>query len=120
MKLDPAWREALPPSRSVASDAPVAACAFNRDGSRIGFGLGDGHGLVPRTSVCGFGFGSSRISTLMKPIAFIHAAISVLACADPSSMAVNVRSAKRPSKPYFGQVRGSTLQRVPVMTGNCW
>ena len=30
MKIDlgnPAWRTTLPPSRSVASDAPVAACA---------------------------------------------------------------------------------------------
>ena len=45
MKLDlgnPAWRNTLPPSRSVASDAPVAACAFSRDGALVGFGLGDG------------------------------------------------------------------------------
>jgi WD40 repeat protein len=39
---DPAWRQALPPSRSVATDAPVAACAFNRDGTRAAFALGDG------------------------------------------------------------------------------
>jgi WD40 repeat protein len=37
-----AWREALPPSRSVASDAPVAACAFSRDGITAAFALGDG------------------------------------------------------------------------------
>src|SRR5262249_39021497 len=39
---NPAWRTALPPSRSVAADAPVAACAFNRDGTTIAFALGDG------------------------------------------------------------------------------
>ncbi|HTR86464.1 MAG TPA: WD40 repeat domain-containing protein [Reyranella sp.] len=39
---DPAWRQTLPPSRSAASDAPVAACAFNRDGSTVAFALGDG------------------------------------------------------------------------------
>ena len=45
MKLDlgnPAWRNTLPPSRSIASDAPVAACAFSRDGATVAFGLGDG------------------------------------------------------------------------------
>ena len=45
MKLDlgnPAWRDTLPPTRSVACDAPVAACAFSRDGATVGFGLGDG------------------------------------------------------------------------------
>jgi WD40 repeat protein len=45
VKLDlanPAWRQALPPHRSVAGDAPVAACAFNRDGSLAAFALGDG------------------------------------------------------------------------------
>lgn len=45
MKLDlsnPAWRHTLPPGRSIAGDAPVAACAFNRDGSLAGFALGDG------------------------------------------------------------------------------
>jgi WD40 repeat protein len=39
---DPAWRQTLPPSRSVAGDAPAAACAFNRDGSTVAFALGDG------------------------------------------------------------------------------
>ncbi len=45
MKLDlgnRAWREALPPSRTVSSDAPVAACAFSRDGATAAFALGDG------------------------------------------------------------------------------
>ena len=45
MKLDlgnPEWRTTLPPSRSVASDAPVAACAFSRDGKIAAFALGDG------------------------------------------------------------------------------
>jgi WD40 repeat protein len=45
VKLDlanPAWRQALPPSRSIAGDAPVAACAFNRDGTIAAFALGDG------------------------------------------------------------------------------
>ncbi|MBS0547417.1 MAG: WD40 repeat domain-containing protein [Proteobacteria bacterium] len=45
MKLDlgnPAWRNTLPFTRSVPSDAPVAACAFSRDGTTVGFGLGDG------------------------------------------------------------------------------
>lgn len=45
MKLDlasPAWRQSLPPSRSVAVDAPAAACAFNRDGGTVAFALGDG------------------------------------------------------------------------------
>jgi WD40 repeat protein len=45
VKLDlanPAWRQALPPSRSITADAPVAACAFNRDGTIAAFALGDG------------------------------------------------------------------------------
>jgi WD40 repeat protein len=45
LKLDfgnPEWRMTLPLSRTVASDAPVAACAFGRDGSTVAFGLGDG------------------------------------------------------------------------------
>jgi WD40 repeat protein len=45
VKLDlanPDWRQTLPPSRAVASDAPVAACAFSRDGKLAGFALGDG------------------------------------------------------------------------------
>lgn len=45
MKLDlanPAWHQTLPPARSVSADAPVAACAFSRDGSLVAFGLGDG------------------------------------------------------------------------------
>ena len=45
MKLDlanPAWQQTLPPGRSVAGDAPVAACAFNKDGTVAGFALGDG------------------------------------------------------------------------------
>lgn len=40
---NPAWRTTLPPSRSVASDAPVAAVAFNRNGATVAFALGDGH-----------------------------------------------------------------------------
>ena len=45
MKLDlgqRAWLTDLPPTQLIATDAPVAACAFSRDGVRIGFGLGDG------------------------------------------------------------------------------
>ncbi len=45
MKLDlgnPAWRDTLPSTRSVGSDAPVAACAFSRDGATAAFALGDG------------------------------------------------------------------------------
>lgn len=45
MKLDlanPAWRTALPPSRSVIADAPASACAFSRDGATVAFALGDG------------------------------------------------------------------------------
>ncbi len=45
MKLDlsnPAWRQTLPPGRSIAGDAPVAACAFSTDGSIAAFALGDG------------------------------------------------------------------------------
>ncbi|MCW5735451.1 MAG: WD40 repeat domain-containing protein [Enhydrobacter sp.] len=45
MKFDlgnPAWRATLPPSRSVAADAPVSACAFSRDGKIAAFALGDG------------------------------------------------------------------------------
>jgi WD40 repeat protein len=45
VKLDlanPLWQQALPAIRSSPSDAPVAACAFNRDGSLVGFALGDG------------------------------------------------------------------------------
>ncbi|HSI00144.1 MAG TPA: WD40 repeat domain-containing protein [Reyranella sp.] len=45
IKLDlgsPEWRARLPPSRSIASDAPVAACAFSRDGRTVAFALGDG------------------------------------------------------------------------------
>jgi WD40 repeat protein len=45
VKLDlgnPAWRNTLPFTRSVPSDAPVGACAFSRDGTTVAFGLGDG------------------------------------------------------------------------------
>ncbi len=45
MKFDlanPAWRQTLPPSRAIAADAPVAACAFSRDGATAAFALGDG------------------------------------------------------------------------------
>jgi len=45
LKIDlgnPAWRDTLPHQRSVACDAPVAACAFNCDGTVAGFALGDG------------------------------------------------------------------------------
>lgn len=45
MKLDlanPAWQQTLPSARSLATDAPVAACAFSRDGSTVAFALGDG------------------------------------------------------------------------------
>jgi WD40 repeat protein len=45
VKLDlanPDWRSTLPPARSVASDAPAAACAFSRDGKTVAFALGDG------------------------------------------------------------------------------
>lgn len=45
MKIDlsnPAWRQTLPPARTVAADAPVAACAFSRDGATVAFALGDG------------------------------------------------------------------------------
>ena len=45
MKLDlanPAWRQTLPPARSISADAPVAACAFSRDGTTVAFALGDG------------------------------------------------------------------------------
>jgi WD40 repeat protein len=44
-KLDlgsPEWRSKLPPSRAVATGAPVAACAFGRDGRTVAFALGDG------------------------------------------------------------------------------
>ena len=45
MKIDlanPAWRQTLPPARTIAADAPVAACAFSRDGTTVAFALGDG------------------------------------------------------------------------------
>ncbi|MCF8531663.1 MAG: WD40 repeat domain-containing protein [Reyranella sp.] len=45
MKIDlanPAWRQTLPPVRSIAADAPVAALAFSRDGNSVAFALGDG------------------------------------------------------------------------------
>jgi WD40 repeat protein len=45
LKLDlanPAWQQTLPPARALTADAPVAACAFNRDGTSVAFALGDG------------------------------------------------------------------------------
>lgn len=45
MKIDlsnPAWHQTLPPARTVAADAPVAACAFSRNGTTVAFALGDG------------------------------------------------------------------------------
>jgi WD40 repeat protein len=45
VKLDlgnPDWRTSLPPSRGVASDAPVSAVAFSRDGKTVAFAQGDG------------------------------------------------------------------------------
>jgi len=53
-KLDlgnPDWRSKLPPSRSVAADAPVAACAFSRDGKTVAFALGDGRVRLLPTDV---------------------------------------------------------------------
>jgi len=46
LKLDlgnPDWRTTLPPSRAIATDAPVTACAFSRDGKTVAFAQGDGH-----------------------------------------------------------------------------
>ena len=40
---NPEWRTMLPPSRSVTTDAPVAACAFSQDGKTVAFALW--HGL---------------------------------------------------------------------------
>ena len=45
MKLDlanPAWRQTLPPARTIAADASAAASAFSRDGATVAFALGDG------------------------------------------------------------------------------
>ena len=45
MKVDlnnPDWHTTLPPSRTVAADAPASACAFSRDGKTVAFALGDG------------------------------------------------------------------------------
>ena len=45
MKLDlgnPDWRTTLPPSRTVATDAPATACAFSNDGTIAACALGDG------------------------------------------------------------------------------
>ncbi|MDI1285778.1 MAG: WD40 repeat domain-containing protein [Reyranella sp.] len=45
MKIDlanPAWHQTLPPARTITADAPVAACAFSRDGTAVAFALGDG------------------------------------------------------------------------------
>jgi WD40 repeat protein len=45
VKIDlanPAWRQTLPPARTITADAPVAACAFSRDGTAVAFALGDG------------------------------------------------------------------------------
>jgi WD40 repeat protein len=36
------WRQELPGTRRVPTDAPAAACAFSRDGKFLAFGLGDG------------------------------------------------------------------------------
>jgi len=45
LKLDlgnPDWRSTLPPSRSVAADAPAVDCAFSSNGKTAAFALGDG------------------------------------------------------------------------------
>ena len=46
----------LPTTRLVASDAPVAACAFGRDGSTVAFGAG----RWPRANAAGRGEGPAR------------------------------------------------------------
>ena len=52
----PSMAERLPPARSLAGDAPVAACAFNRDGTVVAFAMGDGRvrllpGMLVRLSI---------------------------------------------------------------------
>ena len=49
MKLDlanPAWQQTLPPARSLATDAPVAACAFIRTMQLSYSGSGTGAGVA--------------------------------------------------------------------------
>lgn len=78
MKLDlahPAWRQALPRARALASDAPVAACAFNRDGSTVAFALGDGS--VRRLP-------ADLDVSLPAPEAPLHAGAVLCLCADPA------------------------------------
>src|SRR5688572_25595679 len=68
--------------RGASLGAPATVCD---DGP----GLMVYEGFVPITSEWGLGGGRSRISTPVKPVLRIQSAISVFACADPSSL-VNI------------------------------
>jgi len=78
VKLDlanPAWQQALPPHRSLASDAPVAACTFNRDGSLAAFALGDGSVRSLPTDIT---------AEASPPAAPVHRGAVLCLCADPA------------------------------------
>lgn len=71
----PSWAERLPPTRSVAGDAPVAACAFNRDGTVVAFALGDGRvRLLP----------ADLGAALPEAAAPVHGGVALSLIADPS------------------------------------
>ncbi|MFO1082198.1 MAG: hypothetical protein U1E23_16395 [Reyranellaceae bacterium] len=78
MKLDlanPLWRQSLPPRRAVAADAPVAACAFSRDGSTVAFALGDG--TLRRLP-------ADLAAEAPEATAPVHAGAILCLCADPA------------------------------------
>ncbi len=72
---NPEWRSQLPPSRSVAADAPAAACAFSRDGKTVAFALGDGRVRLLSTDV------KEAASTAPEPV---HKGAVLSLIADPN------------------------------------
>jgi WD40 repeat protein len=71
----PSWAETLPPTRSVASEAPVAACAFSNDGTVVAFALGDGRVRVLPTALD---------AALPEAPAPVHSGVALSLVADPA------------------------------------
>ncbi|MGE4074745.1 MAG: WD40 repeat domain-containing protein [Reyranella sp.] len=71
----PSMAGRLPPARSLAGDAPVAACAFNRDGTVVAFAMGDGRvRLLP----------ADLGADLPEAAAPVHGGVVLSLIADPS------------------------------------
>jgi WD40 repeat protein len=69
------WAFEPPPTRSLDCDAPVAACAFARDGSSAAFALGDGHVRIVPTDLA--------LAIPRAPSEPLHRGVALSLAADP-------------------------------------